>query len=79
MQNIQRSGAGKPRSPTCSPVPRNKRATATNGQKEQTRAIKDANVRNNDQRRGDKSGGEGGGRDKSVEYSRVATHSYARA
>eukprot|EP00903_Cladosiphon_okamuranus_P016537 g15256.t1 len=43
-QNTQRSSAGKPRSPCSSPVPRSKRTSATNGQKEQTRAIKDANV-----------------------------------
>eukprot|EP00752_Nemacystus_decipiens_P001564 g1527.t2 len=43
-QNTQRSSAGKPRSPCSSPIPRSKRTSATNGQKEQTRAIKDANV-----------------------------------
>ncbi|CAN0541706.1 unnamed protein product, partial [Ectocarpus sp. 12 AP-2014] len=49
-QNTQRSNSGssaaKPRSPTTvAAAPRNKRvAAASNGQKEQTRAIKDANV-----------------------------------
>ncbi|CAM9292047.1 unnamed protein product [Pylaiella littoralis] len=43
-QNNQRSTATKPRSPSMSPVPRGKRGSSTNGQREQTRAIKDANV-----------------------------------
>ena len=44
-QNTQRTNVGKTRSPTGSPTPRNKRSSAIHGMKEQSRAIRDANVR----------------------------------
>ncbi|CAM9314764.1 unnamed protein product, partial [Sphacelaria rigidula] len=43
-QNSQRSNVVKTRSPSGSPVARSKRSSTTNGMREQTRAIKDANV-----------------------------------
>lgn len=46
LQNIQRATVGKGRSPSgSSPTPRNKKSSAIHGMKEQSRAIKDANVR----------------------------------